>query len=103
MESNRFLIVPSLSSAARMPFPSATSARAVVSSSVIVRLLLALSIPEQRLYPRRFLSSRRDDATARDPPGRMDLRPVVRRVPDARADDRHACPGLGDRHDCPVL
>src|SRR5579884_380889 len=42
--SKRFLIVPSLSSAARMPFPSATSARAVSCSSVfgIGNLLLAV-------------------------------------------------------------
>ena len=37
IESKRFLIVPSLSSAARMPLPSATSARAVVSSSFIAQ------------------------------------------------------------------
>ena len=33
IESKRFLIVPSLSSAARIPLPGATSARAIVSSS----------------------------------------------------------------------
>jgi hypothetical protein len=33
IESNRFLIVPSLSSAARIPLPSATTARAVSCSS----------------------------------------------------------------------
>jgi hypothetical protein len=33
IESKRFLIVPSLSSAARIPLPGATSARAVSSSS----------------------------------------------------------------------
>ena len=39
IESNRFLIVPVLSSAARMPFPGATSARAVSFRSAIVALL----------------------------------------------------------------
>src|SRR5436189_5541111 len=36
MESNRFLIVLSLSSAARIPFPSATRALAVSCSSVLI-------------------------------------------------------------------
>ena len=61
IESKRFLIVPSLSSAARMPLPSATSARAIDSSSLIVHLLVAASIPEQRLYPRQLLRRRGDD------------------------------------------
>jgi hypothetical protein len=36
MESNRFLIVPLLSSAARIPLPGATSAFAVTASSSAV-------------------------------------------------------------------
>src|SRR5215211_6271716 len=87
IESKRFLIVPSLSSAARIPFPSATSARAVLSRSVIAYLRLALSVSQQRLYPAQFLRSRGHDPPARDPPGGMDLGPAVRRVPDLRADD----------------
>jgi hypothetical protein len=42
IESNRFLIVPSLSSAARIPLPGATRARAVSSSSGEVLRLSAL-------------------------------------------------------------
>src|SRR5881398_2638015 len=89
IESKRFLIVPVLSSAARIPFPSATSARAVLSKSAIVHLL-ALSIPEQRLYPRHLLGRRGDDPPGRDPPRRMDLGPAVCGVPDLRPDDGHA-------------
>jgi hypothetical protein len=44
--SNRFVSVPTVSSAARMPLPPSTSARAVLSTSwmswLIVRILLAL-------------------------------------------------------------
>src|SRR6186997_1573814 len=43
IESKRFLIVPSLSSAARMPLPGATSARAI-SSSVSVSAIVAISV-----------------------------------------------------------
>src|SRR6266540_2874132 len=52
IESKRFLIVPSLSSAARIPFPSATSCRAVVSRSVAS--IVAMPIPpvsRRRDYP----------------------------------------------------
>src|SRR5215210_7851246 len=38
IESKRFLIVPLLSSAARIPLPGATSARAILLSDVIVSL-----------------------------------------------------------------
>src|SRR4029078_6628678 len=43
IESKRFLIVPSLSSAARIPLPGATSARAI-SSSVCVSAIVAISV-----------------------------------------------------------
>ena len=36
MESKRFLIVPELSSAARMPLPGATSASAIFESSSVM-------------------------------------------------------------------
>src|SRR5690349_1799139 len=96
IESKRFLIVPSLSSAARIPLPSATSARAVFSKSAIAHLL-GLSIPQQRIDPRRFLRRRGHDAAARDPPGGMDLRPAVLAVPDLRADDGDVRARVGDR------
>jgi hypothetical protein len=44
IESKRFLIVPSLSSAARMPLPGATSALAVVSRSVVVMVAMRASL-----------------------------------------------------------
>src|SRR6266545_2569072 len=103
IESKRFLIVPWLSSAARIPLPSATSARAVVSSSVIAHLLLALSIPQQRLYPRHFLRSRGHDPAGADPPRGMDLDPVVSGVPGARPDHGDVGTRVGDGHDCSVL
>src|SRR5580765_8462946 len=96
IESKRFLIVPSLSSAARIPLPSATSARAVFSKSAIAHLL-ARSIPQQRLDPRHLLRRGRDDASARDPPRGMDLGPAVLVVPHLRADDRDARARVGDR------
>src|SRR4051795_6593799 len=86
IESRRFLIVPVLSSAARIPFPSATSARAVFSKSAIAHLL-PLSIPQQRLCPRHFGASRGDDAAGGDPPRRVDLGPAVSGVPRLRPDN----------------
>src|SRR3954454_24297495 len=86
IESRRFLIVSVLSSAARMPFPSATSARAVFSKSAIAHLL-ALSIPQQRLCPRHLLRTRGNDAARGDPPRRMDFGPAVSGVPYLRPDD----------------
>src|SRR6266446_7835785 len=103
IESRRFLIVPVLSSAARIPLPSATSARAVFSSSSIADLLLALIVSEQRLYPGEFLRRGRDDPPAADPPRRVNLAPVMRGVPHAWPDDGNPRTGVGDRHDRPIL
>src|SRR4051812_36841196 len=86
-----------------MPLPSATSARAIDSSSLIVHLLVAASIPMERLYPRQFLRRRGDDPSGADPPRRMDLRPPVLRIPDARPDDGDASAGIGNRHDGAIL
>jgi hypothetical protein len=47
IESKRFLIVPSLSSAARMPLPGATSARAVSARPFSA---MVSSFPQARKY-----------------------------------------------------
>src|SRR4029079_8196607 len=49
IESNRFLIVPSLSSAARIPLPGATSARAVDARSLIAVLSFDVVSMESRV------------------------------------------------------
>src|SRR3954452_10254418 len=102
IESKRFLIVPVLSSAARIPFPSATSARAVFAKSAIAHLL-ALSIPQQRLCPRHFLRAGRNDAARGDPPRGVDLGPAVSGVPDLRTHDGDARARFGNRHRDAVL
>src|SRR5690348_9101530 len=52
IESKRFLIVPVLSSAARMPLPSATSALAVSCSSVAMSQSPVVVSPSRLLLPR---------------------------------------------------
>src|SRR5437868_5040758 len=103
MESKRFLIVPSLSSAARMPLPSATSARAMDSSSLIVSLLVGAAAQQERLYPGELLRRRVDDPARADPPRRVDLRPTVRRIPDARPDHGDPRARVRDRNDRAIL
>ena len=103
IESKRFLIVPSLSSAARIPLPSATSARAVVSKSAIAHLLAreypaAATLPAP--LPAQIAGTMRPE---RDPPRGMDLGPAVRRVPHLRPDDGDARARVGNRHDGAVL
>src|SRR6478672_11221657 len=51
IESKRFLIVPSLSSAARIPLPGATRARAI-SSRVCVSAMVAMSVLPRSRQPR---------------------------------------------------
>src|SRR5919199_518306 len=107
--SNRFLIVPSLSSAARIPFPSATSARAVDSSccTSMVSSSFEVSADYPRTPPRSVVFAARGrldpaqqpvdlpqlrlgrglNRAAADPPSGMDLVPAVGRVIDPRADD----------------
>src|SRR5579859_551783 len=51
IESKRFLIVPVLSSAARIPFPSATSAAAVSCSSVCDMESPCLAVSGSPLWP----------------------------------------------------
>src|SRR5437762_10416634 len=103
IESKRFLIVPLLSSAARIPFPSATSALAVASKSVISVLLLAWNVSQERLYPRELFGRRGHDPAGADPPRGVDLGPAVRGVPDTRTDDDDARAGVRKRHHRPVL
>src|SRR3954451_5057461 len=84
IESKRFLIVPSLSSAARMPLPGATRARAICSSSVMAALSictpvlrrLALAGAEQHAQAAELLCRRRDDAAVAHPPRGVDLAPL---------------------------
>src|SRR5919201_6323435 len=104
IESKRFLIVRSLSSAARIPLPSATRAFAVSWSSVPIRLPLCSLLViiafrgglQQELNTAQLGGGRRLDCPCADPPGRMDLVPAVRRVLNPGPDDLDPCAFLGD-------
>src|SRR5438046_5479919 len=99
IESKRFLIVRSLSSAARIPLPSATSAFAVSWSSVpivppcVVRwagLWLSLAGLEEEANGPQLLVGGGLDRSRADPPGRVELTPAVLGVVDPRPNDLDA-------------
>src|SRR5438034_10456820 len=106
IESKRFLIVRSLSSAARIPLPSATSAFAVSWSSAPIvppwfaprdyGSAIVSAALQEKLRPPQLLGGRRLDRARAHPPGRMDLVPAVLGVFDPRADHLDARSLLGD-------
>src|SRR5919201_5699500 len=113
IESKRFLIVRSLSSAARIPLPSATSAFAVLWSSAPIvppwfarldyRLAVVSAALQEKLRAPQLLVGGGLNGAGADPQRRMNLVPAVLGVFDPRAHDLDSRALVRDGHPGAVL